>query len=553
MANLSQSHFLHSIGWTIINSLWQMAILWFIYLFISHIFQLNSRRKYQLAAIFLFSGFLLSVYSFFSHFLAPRPSSVFSVGLNDLSPLLNKVLVAASVTYLGLLIFPAFRFYKNWIFVQHIQKKGLSKADFPYRLFVRKTSLALGIGKKVAVYISSLITSPVTIGFFKPVILLPMAAMNHLSVQQVEAILLHELAHIKRFDYLVNLFTSFIATLLYFNPFVKLFMNEIEEERENCCDELVLQFEYDTAHYATALLTLEQLSTSTRALVLAATGKNPLLKRIEKMAGMEKKNNFSFRQLGGLLAAILCVFVFNSVLLVRSKTSEEPHIAMKTMANPFLFMPGEEEQPEKKVAPPQKIPSSHMASVQRGALQKEASTEIDLQVIPEEIPPGYMHAGADEVDNSLSKAQKERVSTTVDATKKVMKDLQWKEIENQIAEVMTPTEKAMAKKEFAMEVDKINWNRVESNLKAQYESLDWQAINQNLSNAMTAIELDSIENSLENILNTFIQTEKDLVNGTIIQSPLPDVPLTEFNRMKEEIRFRLELVRGIRDNKIIRL
>jgi beta-lactamase regulating signal transducer with metallopeptidase domain len=100
------------------------------------------------------------------------------------------------------------------------------------------------------------------------------AALSNLSTQQVEAILLHELSHIRRYDYLVNFIVSIISTFLYFNPFVKQLARAIEEERENCCDQLVLQFGYDKVGYAAALLTLEKLSAARHALDLAATAKN---------------------------------------------------------------------------------------------------------------------------------------------------------------------------------------------------------------------------------------------------------------------------------------
>ena len=71
-------------------------------------------------------------------------------------------------------------------------------------------------------------SSPVTIGFLKPIILLPVAALNSLTPQQVEAVLLHELSHIRRYDYLINLVITLVHTLFYFNPFIKKFVSAIE-------------------------------------------------------------------------------------------------------------------------------------------------------------------------------------------------------------------------------------------------------------------------------------------------------------------------------------
>ena len=106
-------------------------------------------------------------------------------------------------------------------------------------MFVKNLAAQMGIKKPVHVWISELVCSPVTIGYLKPIILVPLAAINHLTTQQLEAVLLHELSHIKRYDYLINLIINFIQTILYFNPLVKAFVKIIEREREKSCDEMV--------------------------------------------------------------------------------------------------------------------------------------------------------------------------------------------------------------------------------------------------------------------------------------------------------------------------
>ncbi len=95
-----------------------------------------------------------------------------------------------------------------------------------------------------------------------------MAVINQLSTRQMEAVLLHELAHIRRHDYLLNLIINIIRTILYFNPFARAFVGIIESEREKNCDELVLQFQYGGYDYASALLSLEKLSHTRQFLVL---------------------------------------------------------------------------------------------------------------------------------------------------------------------------------------------------------------------------------------------------------------------------------------------
>lgn len=292
MATWSQSQFLQSLGWAIINSFWQIALLWCLYLLANHFANLNARKKYQLAVGLLFTSFAWFLVTFVLHFTAGPASSwaIFEQTIDHNNHWLSRILFAASLAYLGLLLFPAHRLLKNWRYIQFIKKQGLRKADLGCRLFVQKVASQIGITEKVMVHVSEFVTSPLTIGYIKPVILLPLSALSHLTPQQVEAVLLHEVSHIKRYDYIINFILSIIHTLLYFNPFVKQFMKVIETERETCCDELVLQFGYDKIGYASALVTLEQHSTKTAVLAIAATGKSAFFQRIEAIVGVERKN-----------------------------------------------------------------------------------------------------------------------------------------------------------------------------------------------------------------------------------------------------------------------
>ncbi|WP_315815976.1 M56 family metallopeptidase [Paraflavitalea speifideaquila] len=136
----------------------------------------------------------------------------------------------------------------------------------------------MSIPKKVNIWLSSRVDTPLTVGFWKPIILLPIAAVNNLTIQQTEAIILHELNHIRRNDYLVNLLIACIDIILFFNPFAQLFSGIIRREREHSCDDMVLQFRYDASQYARALLMLEQSRIQMApALAVAATGHNSLL------------------------------------------------------------------------------------------------------------------------------------------------------------------------------------------------------------------------------------------------------------------------------------
>ncbi|HEK19567.1 M56 family metallopeptidase [Mucilaginibacter sp.] len=146
------------------------------------------------------------------------------------------------------------------------------------------------ITKKVQVGFSAMVDVPCIAGYLKPVILLPVTLSTYLEADEIEAILLHELAHIKRNDYLVNLLQQVIATLLFFNPCVLLINKIIGEERENACDDMVVNATATPVIYAKALFKLEQSRQNQLQLALAVTGKKyHLLNRIERIMKTKKQ------------------------------------------------------------------------------------------------------------------------------------------------------------------------------------------------------------------------------------------------------------------------
>src|SRR5574339_666414 len=298
---MNQVNFLQSLGWSLINSLWQMALLWVIYQFITLSFPtLRPANKTSLATVLTFSGFAWFVYTLVSSLVSQTNSitSFYNTGVisdTGWNYFAGKILPWASIAYLIILVAPVWQFIRNYRFVRMIRSTGLKKIDVAWRMYVKRTSVAMGIARDVKIWLSEWVTSPVTIRYLKPIILIPVAAVNNLTPHQLEAVILHELSHIYRYDYFINLILSFIKTILYFNPFVKLLVKSIEKEREHSCDEMVLQFQYKPGEYASALLRLEQ--SKHRQMVMAAAGKNhDLLHRIESILGMRNKGWNPLRQ-----------------------------------------------------------------------------------------------------------------------------------------------------------------------------------------------------------------------------------------------------------------
>jgi TonB family protein len=140
------------------------------------------------------------------------------------------------------------------------------------------------LARPVRVLISEAGECPSVVGWIKPALLLPGATILGLTPQQLEAVLAHELAHILRYDYLVNMLQTVVETLLFYHPAVWWASTRIRQERELCCDDLAVESCGDALCYARALTRLERLRVAAPRLALGSAG-GSLLYRIQRLAG----------------------------------------------------------------------------------------------------------------------------------------------------------------------------------------------------------------------------------------------------------------------------
>jgi beta-lactamase regulating signal transducer with metallopeptidase domain len=175
---------------------------------------------------------------------------------------------------------------------------------------------------------------PAVIGWFRPVVLLPMTVLTGLSHAQVEAVIVHELAHIKRWDHFVNLFQIVAETLLFYHPAVWWVSRSIRLERENCCDDMAVRLCGNVVDYARALTYMEGGRTAP-TLVMAASG-SPLTARVVRLLGTRKPGGNFVN--AGLMIGVVCLGggVFMSHALVQAAhadAKQAPAPAVISIAN----------------------------------------------------------------------------------------------------------------------------------------------------------------------------------------------------------------------------
>ena len=187
----------------------------------------------------------------------------------------------APVWIAGVLFFHL-RGMASWMAARRLRRRGVCAAAESWQARLDRLAARLRLSRPVTLLESCLAEVPVVIGYLRPVILMPVGLLAGLPAGQIESILLHELAHIRRHDYLVNLMQIVVESLVFYHPAVWWISGVMRTERENCCDDLVVATQGDAFGYAAALTALEQNRGAAREAVLAATG-GSLVKRVRRL------------------------------------------------------------------------------------------------------------------------------------------------------------------------------------------------------------------------------------------------------------------------------
>ncbi|MEZ4849814.1 MAG: M56 family metallopeptidase [Bacteroidia bacterium] len=184
---------------------------------------------------------------------------------------------------LGVFIFTA-RWLGGIVYIRHLRTHNIIPVAYLWQLKVNKLARKMGIGKTILLRESSTITVPMVIGHLKPVILIPIGILNGLTPAQLEAIFVHELAHIQRYDFIINLILSQVEALFFYHPAFWWISARIRDEREHCCDDIAVGMCKDPVSYARTLADLEAKKHQPVHLSMGLAGrKNHLLTRIQRI------------------------------------------------------------------------------------------------------------------------------------------------------------------------------------------------------------------------------------------------------------------------------
>jgi bla regulator protein blaR1 len=210
--------------------------------------------------------------------------------------------VFVELWFLGVLLF-SLRTAGGFFLVARLRRRDSKPMNFELIALCREMQNRLGITRAIRYCESLHLDAPAVVGWFRPVVLLPLRALTGLTELQLRAIIAHELAHIRRLDAFFNLFQVAAETLLFYHPAVWWLSKRIRAERENCCDDVALSVCGNPAEYARALALMEEWRAAPSFAMAANRG--PLASRVTRLLGLTEKGS-SLRN-AGVAFGILCL------------------------------------------------------------------------------------------------------------------------------------------------------------------------------------------------------------------------------------------------------
>lgn len=214
----------------------------------------------------------------------------------------------------------------GWHCVRRLLKNGTSPVDREIQNVLNLLCERMRIRQRAIVLASSLVTSPVVVGCLRSVILVPTSLLTSIPAGQLEAILAHELAHVRRWDFVVNLLQSLIETLFFYHPAVWWLSNRIRAERENCCDDLVVAVLGNRIEYGRALLAVEEFRGSAISRLAIGVRDGSLLARVRRL--MTHSGNDNQRSYTGFVAGttLLCGLLAAVLWSISQTRAQESHV-----------------------------------------------------------------------------------------------------------------------------------------------------------------------------------------------------------------------------------
>ena len=361
---------MEALGWTLVHFCWQAAVIALLYRVVDLAFaKSRSHIRYTLALVALMSMFAAAVVTLgyeeiqtrqqgaltqtvsiaetlhgVMNYVDPAPVTADAVAaksmtrpdLSALSASLVKVMPWLDAMWLVGVFLLSVRTLGGWRRIRQLRHAGLIEIPERVRDSFERLSQRIGIKRQIELYVCPRISGPLAMGVFRSLVLLPASALTALSPDQLEVVLAHELAHIRRGDYLWNMIQTMVETLFFFHPAVWWVSNNLRQQRELCCDDVALACWSDPVVYATALLRLEEQRSSHLHLAMALDGHRSgmsLRERIVRILGdaPERRREIAPLSLVGVCAMVGLFLLPLPHVFADRVAAEKPVLAAATV------------------------------------------------------------------------------------------------------------------------------------------------------------------------------------------------------------------------------
>ncbi|QEC51219.1 beta-lactamase regulating signal transducer with metallopeptidase domain [Anseongella ginsenosidimutans] len=342
--SLLQSDMIQALGWTLVHAIWQVAgIALLLMLVLAMLRRHSPRLRYGAALAAIAAIAVLSVGTFlvcYEHFsgtsASARAAGAFPAAFTEEAGSPGYFESIAAFFYRNLFLFLAgwmagvvmlsLRFAGSIWFLQRLKTHALP-APAQWTLRLARMAKENGIRRVVRLAESAMVNAPVMIGHLKPLILVPVGMLAAIPAEQVEAILAHELAHIRRSDFLINLLQSLAEIIYFFHPGIWWISGVVRRERELCCDDVATRQGCNPVTLAFALSEMGEWMQAEKngKLLLAFSGKReqPLLERVKRLLGQEPARPSGLLPAGTLAAALIVFLLLSGSGRVFSSSTEE--------------------------------------------------------------------------------------------------------------------------------------------------------------------------------------------------------------------------------------
>jgi beta-lactamase regulating signal transducer with metallopeptidase domain len=340
-----------ALGWTFAHSIWQALIaVLAAYAMLAVMKRAKASARYNMllavSTLFIFVVIITFIYQLrqnqiaeettgsqitlqilYDHNSAANPVILESKRLLDiLFNYFNQHLPLFVAVWFIIFCVKWLRLSLNLSYVSRISRFESAAVSDEWQQFSNKLKTDLGIRQQVKLLHSNIVKVPLVSGIFKPLILVPAGMLSNMPADVIESILLHELAHIKRNDYLVNVIQSAAETIFFFNPFTLKLSALIREEREACCDAIAINATQNKVSYVQALVTFGEYSSTSAPLLAFAGSKNHLLQRVKRILyNQNKKPGFMEKSI--LLSSVIMLSVITAFTSIANEKKPVPPVS----------------------------------------------------------------------------------------------------------------------------------------------------------------------------------------------------------------------------------